>query len=127
MIQKIRKNRKGCSFKTIFFSVLIGFLLFSIISFLIFSSFRIIKKRSELSSKIENLNEQIQSLKQKKEQLEAGIFQAEGEDYWEEKAREQGYKKPGEQQIVVLLPEEGEIKEKQGKNLWQKFLENFGF
>jgi len=127
MIQKIRKNRKRRSFRTIFFSVLIGFLLFSVIGFLIFSSFRIVEKRKELSSKIKNLNEQIQSLKQRKEQLEAGIFQAEGEDYWEEKAREQGYKKPGEQQIVILPPEEGEIKEKQGKNLWQKFLENFGF
>ncbi len=123
----MRKNKKRGSHQTIFLAVLIGLLLFSAVGFLIFSNLRIAQKRAELSTKIENLEGEIQTLKLRKAQLEAGISQTETNDYWEGKVREQGYKKSGEEQIVIVPQGEGEIQEKQEKNFWQKFLDKFGF
>ena len=62
----------------------------------------------------------------KKQELQANIDQTQSETYWEGKLREQGYKKPGEEAVVVLPPEEQkeEIAE-EGKGLWQKIVDFF--
>ena len=128
MIQKTKRIRKESSRQTIFFSTLAGILVLLIISFLIFSNFKISQKRSEMITKIENLKKEIQTLEEKNQELRAGITQTESEIYWEEKIRGQGYKKPGEEQVVVLPPEaseEGEREEEKG--IWQKILEKIGF
>lgn len=127
MIAKFQKSKKD-SWQTIFFSVLIGILVLGIISFLVVSNLKINQRRTELIERIELLRKEIQALDEKNERLRAGIIQTQDESYWEEKVREQGYKKPGEEAVVVLPPEgyKEEPNEKQ-KSFWEKILEKLGF
>ena len=136
----MKRIRKEGPYQTIFFSILIGIITFGLIGFLVISNWKIIQKRAELQSKIESLKKEIQILEEKNQQLRAGILETTKESYWEEKIRQEGYKRPGEEQVVVLRekPEEEKIKEETKahklkiyildalKNLWQKFLEKLG-
>jgi len=78
-----------------------------------------------LTNRIENLKKEIQILENKNQTLQAGIIQTESEDFQKGKLYEQGYIEKGATQVVVLQEQE-EVKVKQRKNLWQKFLESFG-
>lgn len=127
MIAKIKRIKKG-SRKNILSPVLIIISILAVIGFLIFSNLRISQRRTELKSQIEAIEKKIQLLEEKNTELRAGIIKTESESYWEEKIREQGYKKPGEEQVVVLPPEESKEKEtKAEKSFWQKFLDQLGF
>ena len=127
MISKLRRFRND-SHQTIFFPILIGFLLVLVIGFLIFSNLKINQRRTELITKIEDFKKEIQILEEKNQELQAGITQTENESYWEERIREQGYKKPGEEQVVVLPPAEGKEGKTGGQeSLWQRILEKIGF
>jgi len=108
MIPKIKRIRKRSTRQTIFFSALIGILVLSVIGFLTFSSFKITQRKAELITKIESLRKEIQILEEKNQELRAGIEKTQSENYWEGKIRKQGYKKPGEEQVVVLPPEESQ-------------------
>jgi len=104
----------------LFYSLLALFLLV-IAGFLVFSNLKINQKRAELTSKIEELRKEVQLLEETNERLKSGIFQTESDAYWEAKLYEQGYKKPGEEAIVVLPPEEessleGPVEEKKWWN-----------
>ncbi len=127
MIAKNKKTKKDSNFQTIFFSLLIGIFLLGSVGFLIISNFKINQKRGELTNKIESLKKEVQAL-EKNRQLQAGISQTESESYWEEKAREQGYKKPGEEAVVVLPPEEkSQSSNEKEKSFFEKILEKIGF
>ena len=129
MIQRIRKFKKGDSRQAIFFSVLFILLFFLAIGFLIISNWRINQRRSELISQIRNLQEEIQVLEKKNQELKAGISQASSESHLEEVARESfGLKKPGEEVTVILPPpeEEKEVKEEE-KGVWERILEKLKF
>jgi len=123
MIAKTKRIKKG-SDKNIFSSVLIIISILAVVGFLIFSNLRISQRRAELRSQVEAIEKKIQLLEEKNQELRAGIIKTQSESYWEEKVREQGYKKPGEEQVVVLPPEESKEKEtKAEKSFWQKFLD----
>ncbi len=127
MIAKTKRIKKG-SVKNIFSSVLIIISILAVVGFLIFSNLRISQRRAELRSQVEAIEKKIQLLEEKNQELRAGIIKTQSESYWEEKIREQGYKKPGEEQVVVLPPEESKEKEtKAEKSFWQKFLDQLGF
>lgn len=96
-IQKKKKSKKDIVFQTFFLILTLFF-----IGFLAFSSFKINKKRAELTEKIKSLKEEIEFLEKEKEQFEAGISQTEKESYWEERVREQGYVKEGENPVVII-------------------------
>ena len=115
MIAKTKRIKKG-SGKNIFSSVLIIISILAVVGFLIFSNLRISQRRAELRSQVEAIEKKIQLLEEKNTELRAGIIKTESESYWEERIREQGYKKPGEEQIVVLPPEE--IKKEEEKSFW---------
>ena len=124
MIADFKKVKKRGTLKSIFFSIFLGLIFLATISFLVFSNWKINQKRTELQNKIDNLKKEIENLETKKTDLEAGISQTAEEIYWEEKIREQGYKKPGEEQVVVLPPEELLKSESTGsQNLSEKILE----
>lgn len=126
MIAKNKKTKKDSNFQTIFFSLLIGIFLLGSVGFLIISNFKINQKRGELTNKIESLKKEVQALEEKNKQLQAGISQTESESYWEEKAREQGFVREGEQAVVVKPVEEipkEEVKEQ--KNLFQRIFDFF--
>jgi len=125
MIAKKKKTEKGSALKNVFYSVLIGAFLLFVVGFLVISNFNINQRRGELISQIEELNKEIQMLEERNENLKAGIVQTETDVYWEEKLREQGYKRPGEEQIVVL-PSEGNDEAsstEEEKNIFEKFLD----
>jgi len=63
------------------------------------------QKRAELHLTIEELKQELQNLEREKQRLEAGIRYTEGDEYLEKKLREQGYKKPGEEVVVVKKQE----------------------
>ncbi len=122
MITKKEKVRKREFRQNLFFSILIGIFLLGVVSFLIISSLRLNQKRAELIDRIETLRIEIQALEGKNQQLKAGLIQTESETYWEEKVREQGYKKPGEESVVVLPPED---KGQESIGVERSFVEKF--
>ena len=79
-----------------------------------------------MTSRIDELKKEIQVLSEKNDKLKSGIDQAQNEYYLEEKAREQGYKKPGEEAVVVLPSQstaQGETISQQ--SFWQKVKDFF--
>ncbi len=83
------------------------FPLFSliIIGLLLFSDIRIVRRRAGLQKKIESLKTELQALEKKNQQLRNGLSQTGKESYWEEKIRQEGYVRKGEEPVVVLPPE----------------------
>lgn len=121
MIPKTKRIKRGSS-RNILSSVLLIITILAVIGFLTFSNLKINQRRAELRSQIEAIKKEIQFLEEKNQELRAGISRTESESYWEEKVREQGYKKPGEEQVVVLPPEESkEEKTKAEKSFWQRW------
>ncbi len=119
MITKSRKQKKWrIKEDTVFQIVFLGLILF-LIGSLAVSILRVRQRKAELTEKIDSLKEEIRLMEEEKEGLEAGISQTEKESYWEERVREQGYVKEGENQVVVLGPE-GE--ETEGSEANQAFL-----
>jgi len=102
MAIRIRKIKKRPSLKTKFVSAVVGLLALAVIAFLAVSNWRIFNNRQEMAGQINKLQEQIQVLEERREALKAGLNAAQGEDFQEEKLRDQGYKKPGEEVIAVL-------------------------
>ncbi|MCP6718233.1 MAG: septum formation initiator family protein [Patescibacteria group bacterium] len=126
MIAKSKKQKKSkfrINEDTIFQGIFI-FLIVFLAGFLIVSNYRIIKKRGVLNEKIEELTEEIQALEAERQNLEAGISQTQKDIYWEEKIREQGYVKEGEEQVVILGSEQSEVQESSTEqNFFQKIFE----
>ena len=135
MVAKIKKTKKARfarearrgSRQNIFFSVLLGVLLFVVVGFLIISNWRINQKRTEYQAQIEVLQAELQVLETKRQQLQAQIFQTSEESYLEKEAREQlNLKKPGEE-VVTVLPAEEETTGEPEKGFWGKVWDKIKF
>ena len=124
MIAKIKKQKRVIKIPS---SVIAVVLLIGALGFLVFSNWNISQKRSVLKEQIEFLKNEIQTAESRSLKLEAGILDTEKDSYWEGKIREQGYKKEGEEQVVVLPPNGIEKNTVVEKNFWEKFLQKFGF
>ena len=112
------------SYRTVISSILLGILAIAVIGFLVISNLRINQRRAELTTRIEAFKKEIQILEEKNQELQSGIIRSGEEDFLEEKAREQlGLKKPGEEVVVILPPEEIQPEPIKEKNFWQKFLD----
>ena len=128
MIAKKRKTEKP--YQAIFFSFAFILFILVIVGFLGLSNWKISQQRADLNNRIKNLKEDITTLENRKKELEASASKSEKEEYLEKVAREQfNLKKPGEEVVTVLAPEQEEKKEnpKEEKNFWQKLLEKIGF
>lgn len=75
---------------------------------------------------IDELQQEITALESEKKELESGLIDTEDATYWEGKLREQGYKKPGEEAVVVLPSEETEEIETPENNFWQRIKNALG-
>jgi cell division protein FtsB len=106
-----------------FFQIFLFFFSALLIIFLVISNLKIEKRRKELKREIENLNSTLQTLKEKNEDLKKAILKAKSENYWEEKAREEGYVKEGEEAIVIKKIEEEKGSQKEG--IWQRIIKIF--
>ena len=129
MITKSRKIKRGASYQTVMYSIVLLLLLSVAIGFLVYSNWRINKRRTELISKIQYLQQEIQISEKKNQELKSGILQSSNQSYLEEIARSNlGLKKPGEEVVVVLPPPEKEQKEAtEENNFWQKILDRIKF
>lgn len=117
------KNSSRIDFSFVFFTVLI----LGSLALLVISNVRITQKRSSMINEIKALEEQIQKLQEKKTNLESDISKADQDSYWEEKAREQGFVKDGENPVVVLPAANPSGENSQTKNnsgLFKRLLEN---
>jgi len=124
MIAKIKKQKRVIKIPS---SAITVVLLVGLLGFLVFSNWNMSQKRSVLKEQIEFLKNEIQTAESRRLKLEAGILDTEKDSYWEGKIREQGYKKEGEEQVVVLPPNGVEKNTVVEKNFWEKFLQKFGF
>ena len=107
-----------------FFSVILGLVVLSVLSFLAISNWRISQKRSELNLQIEELRKQIQAAEQKNAELSANIGQSQTQDYQEQVAREDlNMKKPGEEVVVVKPQTATTTPAEPAKSFWQKLWE----
>jgi len=126
---KKRYLKKNDSFEGKFLPIFLLVFFFLIIGFLVFSNYRITKKRTELQAQIENLKSQIRELEEKKAKLQSAISNSNNPEFLEKEARDKlGLKKPGEE-VMVVWPskkEEG-FTTVERKNFWQIFLEKIGF
>ncbi len=122
MIAKRKKQKKSRLNEDLIFQIITIFLAVFFIWYLAVSNYRITKKRAELTERIEGLIEEVQMLDQEKQRLEAGISQTQKDVYWEERIREQGYVKEGENQVVILKPEEVEKQEIDSEQSFSKEL-----
>jgi len=126
MVKKFTRFQKN-SFQTIFFSALLGILLFVVIGFLIVSSWKITQRKTELQSRVEELRRDIQTVEIRNQELKAQAARGYEEEYLEQEARERfNLRKPGEE-VVTILKEEGEVGESQKEQEapWRGFLEPF--
>jgi len=99
---KIPKIKKRKSWRAKFGDFVLALAALAIIAFLGFSNWRIWQNRQDLDAQINELRQQSMILEEKRQALEAGLSAAQGESFQEERMREQGYKKPGEEVIAVL-------------------------
>jgi len=130
MIQKTKKfkKRKRRFLNTLFFSLGIILLFVLTVGFLVFSNWKITKKREKLTAQINELKQEIQVLEKKNKQLKSEISQTSSPSHLEEVARSKlGLKKPGEKTVVVLPPKEKEEVKKEKESLWQRILSKLGF
>ena len=102
MIAKIKKQKKGVSREDLIFQIFFVVFVFLLVGILVYSNYKMNKKRTEMTNQIESLQSQINTLEQKKSQLESNISDTQDPAYWEDKIRNQGYVKEGENQVVVL-------------------------
>ena len=94
----------------------------ALIGLLLISNLKINQKRTKLQEEIESLKKELEISEVKKQKLETGLSQTEKESYWEEKIRQEGYVREGENPVVIL-PSKETPKEKLIEN--QKLTEKF--
>jgi len=123
MITKNNKTKKEPG-HNLFFSILLGTLIFVVVGSLIIANWRINQKRAAYQSQLEVLQIELQDLELKREQLQSQIYQTSEEEHLEREARETfNLKKPGEEVVAVLPAEEGEGSETEGgflEEIWNK-------
>ena len=102
----IEKRKKRDSKEERIFQILFPFFTIALIGLLLISNLKINQKRAKLTEGIESLKKEIEILEEKKQKLETGLSQAEKESYWEEKIRQEGYVREGENPVVILPSKE---------------------
>ncbi len=95
-MKRWRKKEKSLFFE--FFTVLVlavfGFYFF-------YSGVKLFKEGSEIKKKNLKLKEELEKEQLKKNELQRKFQEIQQESFWEEKARERGYKKVGEEQYMI--------------------------
>ena len=120
----LAKNKKKNFKEEIIFQILFPIFTLTLIGLLLISNFKMNQKREKLQEEAESLKKEIEILETKKQKLEAGLSQTEKESYWEEKIRQEGYVREGENPVVILpLKETQKEKVVENQKLSEKFLE----
>ncbi len=118
MIAKYKQKKKR-PWQNIFFSVLIAVSVLTVVGFLVVSNYRISQKRSLLNARIDQLQEEVRVMQEKKQQLEAQLDQSLQEEYLEREAREKlNLQKPGEEVVTVLPGQTEESRQEEKVKQW---------
>jgi len=126
MISEKKKLRKD-SWHNIFFSVLLGLAIFTVVGFLIVSNWKIGQRRTELNSQVEILRQQVWTLETKRQELQSQISETEGQEYLEREARNTFNLKKAGEEVVAILPAEDKEGIEEERSFWQKILDKLGF
>lgn len=122
MISDFDKNENREIFNKKFWYKTGGIVFVIVILLLVVVDFKIYQKKKELIAQIEAYEEQIEGIKKSSENLKEEIANADSPDYLEEIAYEQlGEQRPGEKQVVFVMPEEKQEHEQESKNFWGNF------
>jgi cell division protein FtsL len=120
-------NKKESKVFLVFFST---FILFFFI-FLIFLTIKIEQKKGELKNELKELKGKVTELQERKKFLQDQINKSQRESFWEERVREEGYAKEGENLVVILNSENSSPNEanqnnqEKEKNFLEKIKEIF--
>lgn len=106
MLAEFRKNKRREDEKKNFLStILLLFLgagILTIVGLLIIGNIKVGKRRSEIDTKADSLKKEIQELEEKQKLLQAQILEMGGDDYLEEKARNDlNFKKKDEKTYII--------------------------
>lgn len=108
------------------FKIFLIILLIVTLGMLVVSNFRIYRKVGGLRDRKELLEQRVGELESERAGLEEGLTKEDTDEYWERRIREQGYKKPGEE-VVMIIGDEGSDSDssllEQGRSIWTKILE----
>ena len=126
MITKDKKIEKE-SRQNLFFSVLLGVLIFVVVGSLIAANWRINQKRDEYQSQLEVLQAELQALEEKRQALQAQIYQTSEEEYLEREARETFNLKKSGEEVVAILPAEEEEGGEQEQGFWETIWDKMKF
>ena len=116
----IKRKKKR---QNVIFSILTLTFSSILIVFFAISNLKLSKKKEGLKEEISQYQKEVEYLERENQSLKAGISKSKEEDYWGEVAREQGYQRPGEKQVVILPPEEVKIEEEKTKNIFENLLD----
>jgi cell division protein FtsL len=124
----LTKNKKRIKSNQVFIVIIAVFFTFAVAGFLVFSNWKINQKRSDLLTKIDSLQKEIQVAQEKNAQLKADVSQTQSQEYLEKVARESlDLKKPDED--VVVVKNQGTSSQEitsQEKSFWDKLKEKIG-
>ena len=113
--------------QNIFFSVLLGILLFTVVGYLVVSNLKINSRRAELKSQLIKLEAELNALEAKKAQLQAQVSEVTNDEYLEKEARDTfNLKKPGEE-VVTILPAENNESVQKEENFLKKIIDKIKF
>ncbi len=93
---KFRKKKKEKNFGLIFVGLLV-------VTFLFFANFKAFFQNKKLKKEVEESLKKLEMLRAQKERLEKELERGKKESFWEEKAREQGYQKEGEEPMIIKI------------------------
>ena len=129
MITKKRKLKKRKRrFTNILISIFLAIFLIGFLYILVSSNFKLRKRRAEIIKRIESIQKEIQRLEKENQAFQAKIFQKDTPEFLEKEARERfNLKKPGEEVVVIVEPEEAlspQPKEEK-RSFWQKMFDFF--
>lgn len=126
MVASFRKNKKRGVWQQLALTVLLGIPVCALAAFLAASDWRIYKNRSDADAQVLKLKQQIETLQEQGAALRDGLDQATQDNFREEKLRDQGYKKPGEE-VWAVVGKKDETKDAAAaktnsfwSNLWNK-------
>ena len=119
MVADFAKKQKGKFFNNQFLFKISGILFLVIIFSLLLTDFRIYQKKRELVSQISIYKKQIEDIKKSSQTLKDEIANADNVDYLERIAYEQlGQQKPGEQEVIFIMPEGKAGEAPKQQNFW---------
>jgi len=80
--------------------ILVGLL---VLIFLAFTNLKAFFQNKKLKKEVDESLKKLEMLKIQKERLEKELEKGKKESFWEEKAREQGYQKEGEEPMIIKI------------------------